>query len=178
MNQLPVSPLVLVMLLVIVGGMAALMIVGRVPLSYNFRNLTVRWRMTLLTALAFTLVISLLTVMLALAFTLVISLPFTKASITVSSEMTLLTALAFTLVISLLTVMLAFVNGMVKLTDGSGYKENVVVLADGANDEAFSSMSFTDVSNIGRRPGKNESYPASRELYVIASMPIPPQAVQ
>src|SRR5262249_39321868 len=61
-----------------------------------------------------------------------------------------------------------------KLTEGSGYKENVVVLADGANDEAFSSLSFTDVSNVGRRPGKSESYPASRELYVIASMPIAP----
>jgi ABC-type lipoprotein release transport system permease subunit len=49
------------------------------------------------------------------------------------------------------------------------------VLADGATDEAFSSLSFTDVSNIGRKPGTTESYPTSRELYVIASMPIPPR---
>jgi ABC-type lipoprotein release transport system permease subunit len=136
MDKLPVSPFLLVLLLVVAGGFAVLVIAGRVPLSYNFRNLTVRWRMTILTALA------------------------------------------FTLVISLLTVMLAFVNGMAKLTEGSGYKENVVVLADGANDEAFSSMSFTDVSNIGRRPGKTEIYPASKELYVIASMPIPPKEGQ
>src|SRR5437868_8900766 len=120
-------------LAVVVGVLLLLVAVSKVPLSYNVRNLLVRWRMTLLTALA------------------------------------------FTLVISLLTVMLAFVNGMAKLTEGSGYKENVVVLADGANDESFSSMSFTDVSNVGRRPNTNESYPTSPELYVIASMPIPPK---
>lgn len=42
----------------------ALLIIGKVPLSYNIRNLVVRWRTTLLTALAFTLVICLQTVML------------------------------------------------------------------------------------------------------------------
>ncbi len=35
------------------------------PLRYNFRNLTVRWKTTAMTALAFTMVIALLTVMLA-----------------------------------------------------------------------------------------------------------------
>ncbi|MBX7104376.1 MAG: ABC transporter permease [Gemmataceae bacterium] len=39
--------------------------VGNVPLRYNFRNLMVRWRITLLTAIAFTVVVALLTVMLA-----------------------------------------------------------------------------------------------------------------
>jgi cell division protein FtsX len=38
---------------------------GRVPLRYNLRNLIVRWRTTAATALAFVLVIGLLTVMLA-----------------------------------------------------------------------------------------------------------------
>jgi ABC-type lipoprotein release transport system permease subunit len=133
MNRLPVSPIFLVLLLIVIVVMAALLMIGRVPLSYNVRNLLVRWRMTILTGLA------------------------------------------FTLVIGLLTVMLAFVNGMAKLTEGSGHAENVIVLADGANDEAFSTMSFTDVSNIGRRPGSIQSYPASKELYVIASMPIPPE---
>src|SRR5574340_597851 len=47
------------------GLMLALLLLGRVPLSYNLRNLTVRWRTTLITALAFTLSIALLTVMLA-----------------------------------------------------------------------------------------------------------------
>src|SRR5690242_6498100 len=49
-------------------GLLLLQAVGlapRVPLGYNFRNLVVRWRTTLLTALAFTLVVALMTVMLA-----------------------------------------------------------------------------------------------------------------
>src|SRR5215467_10546964 len=46
-------------------AMAAVLLAPRVPLSYNFRNLVVRWRTTLLTALAFTLVVGLMTVMLA-----------------------------------------------------------------------------------------------------------------
>src|SRR5262245_14723396 len=39
--------------------------VQKVPLSYNLRNLSVRWKTTVMTALAFTLVTALLTVMLA-----------------------------------------------------------------------------------------------------------------
>ncbi len=42
-----------------------LLAVGKIPLSYNFRNLTVRWLTTLLTAAAFTLVVGLLIVMMA-----------------------------------------------------------------------------------------------------------------
>ena len=38
---------------------------GKVPLHYSIRNLAVRWRTTIMTAMAFTLVVSLLTVMLA-----------------------------------------------------------------------------------------------------------------
>jgi hypothetical protein len=43
----------------------ALLAVGKVPLGYNVRNLMVRWWITSLTALAFTLVVGLLTVLLA-----------------------------------------------------------------------------------------------------------------
>src|SRR5579883_445068 len=54
---------------VVLGLMMAMLvflaIFGRVPLRYNLRNLLVRWRTTLMTALAFTLVVSLMTVMLA-----------------------------------------------------------------------------------------------------------------
>ena len=51
-------------------GLALLLLVGlflsvQVPVQYLVRNLTVRWRTTLMTALAFVLVISLLTVMMA-----------------------------------------------------------------------------------------------------------------
>jgi putative ABC transport system permease protein len=45
--------------------LALLAAVGNVPLRYNVRNLRVRWRITLLTAIAFTVVVALLTVMLA-----------------------------------------------------------------------------------------------------------------
>ena len=44
---------------------AILFAVGKIPVRYNVRNLSVRWRTTAMTALAFTLVIALLTVMLA-----------------------------------------------------------------------------------------------------------------
>jgi hypothetical protein len=50
--------------LVIVG---ALILGGKVPLSYNLRNLRVRWKTTVLTALAFTVVVTLLIVMHAFA---------------------------------------------------------------------------------------------------------------
>src|SRR5882762_1267475 len=66
---------------------------------------------------------------------------------------TLLTAAAFTLVVGLLTVMLAFVNGMYKLTESSGQPGNVMILADGATDELFSNMMYSDTSNIERQPG-------------------------
>jgi len=45
--------------------LVSLFVLNEVPLKYNLRNLTVRWRTTLLTALAFTSVVALLTVMLA-----------------------------------------------------------------------------------------------------------------
>src|SRR2546426_1021474 len=63
MTRFPISPVLLVPLLVIVALLAALLLTGRVPLSYNVRNLLVRWRMTLLTAMAFALVVGLLVVM-------------------------------------------------------------------------------------------------------------------
>src|SRR5262245_47694888 len=93
-------------LVLVVAGLAAsaaavavaVLPVAKVPLSYNRRNLTVRWKTTLVTALA------------------------------------------FTLVIALLTVMLAFVNGMNRLTESSGIPGNVLILADGATDEAFSNL--------------------------------------
>lgn len=42
-----------------------LLAVGRIPIKYNLRSLLVRWRITLVTALAFTTVVGLLTVLLA-----------------------------------------------------------------------------------------------------------------
>ena len=57
------------MLLILLGvslGLVLLLLgINRVPLSYTLRNLTLRWRTTLMTALAFTLVVGLMVVMLA-----------------------------------------------------------------------------------------------------------------
>jgi len=120
---------------VICLALVALVSFGKVPLGYNFRNLLVRWRMTLLTALA------------------------------------------FTLVIGLLTVLLAFVNGTFKLTEDSGHPQNIIVLADGSNDESYSTLGFSDTSDVDREPGvavNSDGKPlCSREVYLLASMNIP-----
>jgi predicted lysophospholipase L1 biosynthesis ABC-type transport system permease subunit len=58
--SLVIGPFLIFLILLQVVGLAP-----RVPLGYNIRNLTVRWRATLLTGLAFTLVVGLMTVMLA-----------------------------------------------------------------------------------------------------------------
>ena len=115
-----------------------LLIVGKVPLNYNLRNLVVRW------------------------------------------PITLLTALAFMLVIGLLTVMLAFVNGMYRLTENSGQPGNVIVLSDGATDEAFSNMTYSDMGNIDKnalvlKTDDGKKTLCSREVYIIGSQPIPPE---
>ena len=57
--------MILKILAVAVALMLLLWGIGKIPLSYNLRNLTVRWKTTLMTALAFTAVIALLTVMMA-----------------------------------------------------------------------------------------------------------------
>ncbi len=48
-----------------VAILLTMIVTGRIPLIYNIRNLFVRWKTSVMTALAFTLVIALLTVMLA-----------------------------------------------------------------------------------------------------------------
>jgi ABC-type lipoprotein release transport system permease subunit len=107
----------------------------RVPFGYNLRNLVVRW------------------------------------------PTTLLTGLAFTLVVGLFTVMLAFVNGMNRLTQNSGKAYNVMVLSDGATDEAFSSLGFGDITTIDQWPtvqkDENGAPLTSWEVYIIVNQPIP-----
>jgi putative ABC transport system permease protein len=65
LTDLHVSVKLVTYLGAILAVLIVLVMIGKVPLGYNIRNLLVRWRITLLTALAFTLVIGLLTVMLA-----------------------------------------------------------------------------------------------------------------
>jgi ABC-type lipoprotein release transport system permease subunit len=65
MQTFPVSPRLLGMVGFFLLLFVVLAVVGRVPLKYNLRNLLVRWRVTLLTALVFAVVAGLLTVMMA-----------------------------------------------------------------------------------------------------------------
>jgi putative ABC transport system permease protein len=109
-------------------------LVGKLPISYSIRNLLVRWKITLMTMTA------------------------------------------FTLIIALMVVMLAFVNGMYRLTANSSQPGNVIVLADGAFDEAFSNLPYRDVSNLENQPGvlrDEEDKPLSSwEVYVVVNQPI------
>jgi putative ABC transport system permease protein len=57
--------MILYLLAIAAALLLTLLAVGKIPLSYNFRNLTVRWLTTTLSAAAFTLVIGLLIVMMA-----------------------------------------------------------------------------------------------------------------
>jgi putative ABC transport system permease protein len=92
---------------------------------------------------------------------------------------TAVTALAFTLVIALLVVMLAFVRGMNQLTEGSHQPGNVMILSDGATDEAFSNI--TGNPGVEQLPDavqkliqKSErGYLVSKEVFVIVNKPIP-----
>lgn len=107
--------------------------VCEVPLSYNVRNLTVRWKTTVMTALA------------------------------------------FTLVLGLMTVMLAFVKGMQRLTENSGQPGNVIVLSEGATDEGFSNLGFSDIGDIENQPGVTTvdgKRMCSRETYLVVNQPI------
>jgi len=126
--------LLLGVVLTIVLLLQMLGVLRRVPFGYNLRNLAVRW------------------------------------------PTTLLTALAFTMVVSLLTVMLAFVNGLFRLTQGSGLPVNVLVLSDGATEESVSSLGFGEITTIDREPTieKDEQGEplASWEVYLVVNQPI------
>src|SRR5688572_23306659 len=92
---------------------------------------------------------------------------------------TTVTALAFTLVIALVVVMLAFVRGMTRLTEGSHQPGNVMILSDGASDEAFSNI--TGNPRLEQMPDavqklvakSDNKYLVSKEVYVIVNKPIP-----
>jgi ABC-type antimicrobial peptide transport system permease subunit len=121
--------LVLVLVAQAVGGLK------RVPFSYNLRNLFVRW------------------------------------------PVTLLTVVAFALVVGLMTVMLAFVNGMYKLSEGSGHPDNVIVLADGSTDELFSNLGYGDVTEIRYfspdiKKGDDGEPLVSFETYMVVNQPV------
>ncbi len=120
------------------GLMVLLAVVGKVPVSYNLRNLLVRW------------------------------------------PTTILIAVTFTAVVALFVGMLAFVNGMYKLTQGSGVPGNVLVMSEGSTDELFSNLGFRDTADVDRQPlVLRDEYGnplSSRETYVAVNQPIPATA--
>jgi ABC-type lipoprotein release transport system permease subunit len=137
-NHLPIAPELLIPLAAFAALIVLLLAIGKVPLSYNLRNLAVRWKTTLVTALA------------------------------------------FTLVVGLLTIMMAFVAGMDKLTQESGIPGNVTTLADGATDEAQSSLTADYSIKVLPQDLKREvlqdqqgRYLSSREIYAVVNQPIP-----
>jgi ABC-type lipoprotein release transport system permease subunit len=107
-----------------------LMPIRKVPLVYNLRNLQNRWKTTLVTALA------------------------------------------FTLVTGLFTFMLSFVKGMDRLIDSSGDPANVMILSDGATDEAFSNLGNFSVEQL---PGDLQAQVEIfvREVYVVVMYMVP-----
>lgn len=128
--------MLLILLAISLGLVLVLLVINRVPLSYTLRNLSLRWRTTLMTALA------------------------------------------FTLVVGVMVIMLAFTSGMQRMTEGSGQPGNVMILAEGALDEAFSNLNVSDLGEIENLPGvlRNgaSGLPlASRESYLIVKQPVP-----
>jgi ABC-type lipoprotein release transport system permease subunit len=135
---------VVALLATVISVVMAFLSVAKVPFRYNLRNLQARWKSTLATALA------------------------------------------FTLVVGLLTVMLAFVKGMDRLTEGSAQPGNIVVLSQGAVDEAFSDLPPSisvhhlpkDIQALIRRETDDKDTPgkhwAVKEIYVVANQELPP----
>jgi len=63
--RIPQNPLLYGCLAALFLLMVVLLLVGKVPVAYNVRNLMVRWRTTLMMLLAFVMVVGLMTVMLS-----------------------------------------------------------------------------------------------------------------
>ena len=119
---------------VVAVALTALLVGRRIPLRYNTRNLLARWKTTLFTAFA------------------------------------------FSVVIGLFTAMLGFVNGMYRLTLGSGQPGNVIILSERATDEVVSNLSPGDIGDLETQPGilKENGRPlASRETYMVINQPKP-----
>lgn len=79
-----------------------------------------------------------------------VPLGYNLRNLAVRWPIAVLTAITFTVVIFLLIFMLAIVNGMDRLTQGTGQPGNVMVLADGTTDELFSNLGYGDSSNLER----------------------------
>jgi putative ABC transport system permease protein len=120
----------------------------------------------------------LLLAVLVLALVARVPLKYNARNLVVRWQTTLLAGLSFTVVVALISWMLAFVNGMYRLTKNSGQPGNVVVLGEGATDEAFSSLGFGDIKQIEHYESvlvdETDHLPlASWEVYQVVNQPIP-----
>ena len=143
-----------------------------------FRNPFLNWLAEHPTLAAFALV-GLLILLAALAPLILYLLPIRKVPLRYSVrnlqnrwKTTLVTALAFTFVTGLVTYMLAFVKGMDRLTESSGHPGNVIVLSDGATDEAFSNLPPFSVQLLPKDL-QEEVVMAAQEVYVVVMYMIP-----
>ena len=130
-------PVVVCVIASLIALAYAVLPVQKVPFVYNLRNLQIRWKTTAITALA------------------------------------------FTLVVAILSVMLAFVFAMYRMTQESGVPGNVMVLSDGATDEAFSNLPGNVAveelpSDLQAGVSKDETgkFMAVKEVYVIVTQQV------
>lgn len=136
-----IAVLALIVLLSVLASVLAIIVsilpITKVPFRYNLRNLQSRWKTSIVTALA------------------------------------------FTLVIALVVFMLAWVKGIDRLTETSGHPGNLILLSDGATDEAWSSMPDAAIEQL---PDDLQRYVArlpdgktmlSKEVYVLSVQELP-----
>ncbi len=104
-----------------------------------------------------------------------VPISYNLLNIVVRWKTVLLSVVVFTVVIGLLVGMLAFVNGMYAMTENSGRPGNVIVLAEGATDEAFSSLQFGDIQELALHElilKEGDKPLASWETYLIIVQPL------
>ncbi len=144
---LSISPWLLVPLGVYLEDMVVLFAIGKVPLGYNVRNLSVRWLTTAMTALAFTLVIGLLTVL-----------------------------LGFVNGMDRLTENSGQPGNVIVMSDGAT-DELFSTLADGDMSDVERQpgvLRESDLDDRARGPDEPDRRLASKEVYLVVNQPIPP----
>ncbi len=123
-----------------------------------------------------------------------VPLKYNLRNLAVRSRNAVLTGVAFTLVGGILVVLLSFINGLNVMTEATGNAANVIVLADAANDEVVSSLSYGETGNMQTqialynpfgnklaKPikvktvqfGTQSKYLVSMETYCVVNMPVP-----
>ena len=104
-----------------------------------------------------------------------IPIGYNLRNLVVRYRTTLLTSVAFILVTGVLTGLMGFINGLKRLAQATGNPSNVIVLSQGATEEAVSNLAFESMGDIAQQDGverKNDEPLCSRESYLVLSLPI------